>query len=109
MSSRSNDPLHAKWAAEIKNRDSYTCQICGQYGGYLESHHKYSYHSFPKLRYDIANGSCLCQICHEYFHRIFQRAGCTGWQFDQYVEIFETLKKIIISSSSLPKTEPKDK
>ncbi len=52
------------WAKAVKERDNYTCQICGQRGGYLESDHIKPFCEFVELRFDLDNGRTLCADCH---------------------------------------------
>jgi len=58
------------WAKKVKERDHYTCQICGgrlrKDGGRLSVLH--AHHLVVKqrreYRHDIDNGICLCYTCH---------------------------------------------
>lgn len=56
---------YIKWRKDVKERDNYTCQICGQKGGYLHSDHIKPFALFPDLRTDINNGRTLCVPCHQ--------------------------------------------
>lgn len=72
---------HAIWAAEVKLRDDYTCQICDKRGVYLESHHLNSYKYFPEQRYEVDNGICLCKECHRDFHKCYKGVEVTKSMF----------------------------
>lgn len=61
-------PKNREWNNQIKENADYTCDICGQRGGKLHSHHLDAYNWCKKRRYDIANGVCLCEHCHNDFH-----------------------------------------
>ena len=51
------------WAKEVKRRDEYICQICGEKGGKLRSHHIKTFLDYPELRLDINNGITICVGC----------------------------------------------
>lgn len=52
--------------AKIFTRDNWTCQICGQYSGYLQIDHIKSWKDYPELRFDMNNCRTLCMACHYY-------------------------------------------
>ena len=58
-------PEYLKWRDSVKERDNYTCQICGKIGGYLHSDHIKPFALYPQLRTDINNGRTLCVPCHQ--------------------------------------------
>mgnify|MGYP001603936834 CR=1 FL=1 len=58
-------PKYKRWVNKVFERDSYTCQDCGERGIYLQAHHIKSWANYPKLRFTVANGLTLCEICHE--------------------------------------------
>jgi len=61
---------YRQWREAVYERDSYTCQLCGDdKGGNLNAHHIKSFKDFPELRYDTNNGITLCQTCHREVHR----------------------------------------
>jgi HNH endonuclease/NUMOD3 motif len=47
-------------------RDNYTCQICNQYGGYLQVDHIQSWSEYPELRFIESNCRTFCMACHYY-------------------------------------------
>jgi hypothetical protein len=55
---------YAQWRSRVFARDNYTCQVCSQYGGYLQADHIQPYADYPELRYDVSNGRTLCMACH---------------------------------------------
>ena len=59
-----------RWAKQIKKRDNYTCQICHEKGGKLNSHHIKSWKDYPDNRFDLDNGITLCVACHNWTHSI---------------------------------------
>ncbi len=53
-----------EWRKAVFARDNYTCQKCGQQGGYLQAHHLKPFAYFAELRYEVSNGQTLCHKCH---------------------------------------------
>lgn len=59
-------PEQIKWAKDVKDRDKYTCQKCGnKSGGNLNSHHLMKFSEYPELRTVLDNGITLCEECHK--------------------------------------------
>ena len=48
----------------IYERDNFTCQMCWEKGGRLNSHHIIPYNDSKKLRFEVTNGITLCIKCH---------------------------------------------
>lgn len=55
---------YADWRTAVFERDNYTCQDCGQYGGDLNAHHVHEFAKYPEERFIVANGITLCVACH---------------------------------------------
>ena len=91
---RFKDPYHIKWAKSVKERDSFICQLCGESGGILHSHHMNSWDFFEKERFDIDNGVTLCEGCHNRFHSIYGHGRNTKYQFNEYRELYNKIRKI---------------
>ncbi|MCK9461416.1 MAG: HNH endonuclease [Proteobacteria bacterium] len=70
-----NGGQYKTWARLVKERDNFTCQLCGKSGCWLESDHVKSWAVYPELRFDLANGRTLCRDCHQktdnYAGRVF--------------------------------------
>lgn len=58
----------ANWRKDVKERDNYTCQSCGN-SDKLHAHHIKPKSAFPNLRHDLSNGITLCHTCHLEEHR----------------------------------------
>lgn len=57
------------WRKKVFERDGYACQKCGIKTGkgqavYLTAHHIKSFAKYPDLRFVVANGLTLCELCH---------------------------------------------
>ena len=75
-----------EWRKSVFERDSYTCQCCGDnWSGKLNAHHKDGYHWCKERRIDIANGITLCEIDHRFFHSIFGNKNNTEAQFEEFL------------------------
>lgn len=57
------------WRKYIFERDHFTCQNCGKYGGKLNAHHIKKFSEYPLLRFDVNNGITLCKSCHIKLHK----------------------------------------
>lgn len=72
-----NSPEYKAWARAVKERDGFTCQLCGKRGGDLHSDHILSFADYPENRFDLGNGRTLCNSCHAKHHR---RKEWTRWK-----------------------------
>jgi len=74
------------WRENVYERDSYTCQKCGNIGNRLNPHHIKNFADNPKIRFDVDNGITLCQKCHREFHRIYGRKDNNEKQLREYLK-----------------------
>ena len=52
------------WAKAVKERDNFTCVLCGAKGGRLVSdHYPYAFYKYADKRFDLDNGRTLCKDC----------------------------------------------
>jgi len=79
--SRSKDREYRKWRIKVIRRDK-KCILCGS--RYRRAaHHVNTWHYFPKERYDVKNGVCLCGHCHMMYHTKFKSSyRCKGTKKD---------------------------
>lgn len=58
------------WAICVKERDGYTCQLCGKKYPRkdMRAHHIKPRSVDPAAMYDLSNGICVCAECHEKCH-----------------------------------------
>lgn len=57
-------PQYHKWSRLVKERDNYTCVLCGYQGRELHADHIKPFYSNPELRFELTNGRTLCVPCH---------------------------------------------
>lgn len=57
------------WYENVKDRDNYECQICGNEDN-IQAHHIIYRSVMPKLQYNLNNGITLCRECHSDTHRL---------------------------------------
>jgi hypothetical protein len=91
---RKDDYGYIKWADHVRRRDHFTCVVCGRKGVVVNAHHLNAWASFPNERYDVSNGVCLCQTCHESFHSIYGKGKNTVAQFKEFESIMGELIKL---------------
>lgn len=53
-----------KWRTSVYKKFNYICQDCGKTNCKVYAHHIKEAKQYPKLRYSINNGICLCKLCH---------------------------------------------
>ncbi len=55
---------YEEWRTKVFERDLYTCQECGEIGGYLNADHIKPFAFYSELRFELSNGRTLCVPCH---------------------------------------------
>lgn len=74
-----------QWRLSVFKRDDYKCTCCGEYGK-IHAHHLKSFTRFPELRFDVDNGTTLCEDCHRLFHSEY---GVRSFTSDDYYEFIK--------------------
>jgi len=78
-----------EWYISIRNRDGWTCQVCGAVGSF-EAHHVFG--RVGELRTDIDNGIYLCRTCHEIAHS--NTVAFRAWWSEKYPARAERVAKL---------------
>ena len=63
------DPRWQRVQSEIRQRDNYKCQLCGDTTTFLHVHHIYYQPNFKAWEYDKESLTTLCESCHEFAHK----------------------------------------
>lgn len=82
---------YEEWRRKVFNRDNYTCKICGQIGGRLQTDHIKSWSLYPKLRFELFNGQTLCYECHKLKTKIESKEN---WSNQFSLGIYKVSQKI---------------
>lgn len=65
-----NEQKLMDWSREVKIKDHWVCQDCGELDKFLlESHHTNPKSEYPELAFDLDNGECVCLTCHANRHK----------------------------------------
>lgn len=78
---------YKKWSRQIRERDNYTCQVCGLHTkepNKLHAHHLESYDTHPELRLELSNGITICNSCHNSFHNRHKGEKTNKEQFIEF-------------------------
>ncbi len=59
---------YEKWRSNVYKKANYTCQKCKRQNCKLNAHHIKPAKQYPKLRYNVNNGICVCEVCHKHIH-----------------------------------------
>lgn len=91
---RFDDPKYIFWAKKVKQRDRFTCQLCGDANAYLHSHHLMSWDRFIELRFEVENGITLCKKHHNTFHNTYGHGNNTRHQFEEFKMFYDLIIKL---------------
>lgn len=83
--------LDTAWSRAVKERAGNKCEVCGKRES-LNSHH-YVSRSNRRLRWEVANGICVCAGCHLFKKDSFHKNPIFGhfWMEDKRWEDFQWL------------------
>lgn len=95
MFDRFQDKRFVLWSKKVKERDNWICGVCNRYGVPMNSHHINAWDAFIEERYDLNNGVCLCERCHNRLHLVYGKGGNTRAQFNEFKEMMRLINKIV--------------
>ena len=77
-----------EWTFKVKEKYNFKCDICGELGNgkNLVSHHLDGYKWCKERRVDLTNGVCLCEHCHNEFHKLYGKGNNTEQQYIEFKE-----------------------
>ena len=90
-----NTKAYRIWKIKVVRRDK-RCKVCNSIK-HRQSHHLNSASYFPKERFLLENGVCLCKKCHSQFHNNYKksfRQKCTKYDFLNFMSLVKYLKGI---------------
>ncbi len=77
-------PGLGKWKIDVREKDNYTCQYCGEKEGKLCAHHIEAYTPNKELRTVLSNGITFCEEHHIEFHKIYGY-DCNREQLNEFL------------------------
>lgn len=78
------------WSDIVRKEAGYKCDICNSNDN-LSAHHLYDKSTHTSLMYIPDNGVCLCNTCHEAFHKKYtSKSHCTPKMYEK----FKIIRKI---------------
>lgn len=93
-------PGYTAWQFDVKKRDKFTCQCCGdKRGGNLVSHHLDGWSVSKEKRLDVDNGVTLCEDCHKDFHGKYGYGGNTKIQYDEWLASAENSRRFLYAKN----------
>lgn len=83
-------PEYSVWRQLVLQRDNFTCQITGQIGGKLCTHHIFNWANYKDLRFVVENGITLSVKIHKLFHKLYKKKNNTKEQFEEFRKRFDS-------------------
>ena len=85
MDKKRKNSEYRYWRKKCLERENFTCQISGQFGGRLVVHHINNFSEFPELRYEISNGFVMTEELHLKFHSMYGVHNNTREQLEEFI------------------------
>lgn len=70
-----------RWANKVKSLADFVCDYCGDDESLKVSHHLNGVDNHREEMYDVKNGACLCEDCHNVFHKRYGYGNNTKEQY----------------------------
>jgi hypothetical protein len=94
-------PGYTAWQFDVKKRDDFACQCCGdKRGGNLVSHHLDGWSIAKEKRLDVDNGVTLCEDCHRDFHGKYGYGGNTNEQYTEWLASAENSRRFLYAKNA---------
>lgn len=91
-----DDPYYEIWRSAVIKKYGNKCAICKRKRCKKHAHHLDGWNIAHALRYEVANGICLCVKCHMDYHNKYGRGNNTYYEFAEYVHIYHNLSLLDI-------------
>ena len=82
------------WSYDVLAKGNFTCDNCDIRGGKLHAHHLNAFNAFPEQRFDVDNGVCLCETCHDEFHVKYGKGYNTREQYQEFRQLDNPLSSV---------------
>lgn len=73
------------WSKKVRERDMFTCSVCGKTGKHMEAHHIKPKSLYPDDALDELNGVCICQKCHQKYNNRYSPSNQNSVTFSRFI------------------------